>query len=76
MILEYAIDASDFPEVASNAVVLVDAVVQVSRPPSAAASPNPIQAVWMEGVFSALIGASGVFPVFEAPQGLPPSPPL
>ena len=28
--LEYAIEAAEFPEVASNAVVLVDAAVQVS----------------------------------------------
>ena len=39
--LEYVIDARDIPEVASNAIVLVDAVVQTSHPLCAAASPNP-----------------------------------
>ena len=76
--LEYAIDAEEFPYVASNAVVLVDAAVQVPCPPSAAASPNPLSAVRITGIFEALIGAGDIIPVFEAPQGLPPllPPPL
>ena len=52
--LEYVIDARDVLEVASNAVVLVDAVIQTSHPPSAAASPNPIRGVQIEGFFSAM----------------------
>ena len=74
--LEYALDALEFLEVASNAVVLVDAAVQVSRLPLAASLPNPIRAVRIEGMFSALIGANSVFPVFEVPQEPPPLPTL
>ena len=66
--LEYVIDARDIPEVASNAIVLVDAVVQTSHPLCAAASPNPIQGVQIEGFFSAFVDAGSVFPVFEAPR--------
>ena len=66
--LEYVIDARDIPEVASNAIVLVDAVVQTSHPPSAAASSNPIRGVQIEGFFSAFVHAGSVFPVFEAPR--------
>ena len=65
--LEYAIDAAEFPEVASNTVVLVDAAIQVSCPPTAAASPNLIRAVWIEGIFPALISAGDIIPVFEGP---------
>ena len=42
---EYVIDARDIPEVARNAIVQVDAVVQTSHPLSPAALPNPIQGV-------------------------------
>ena len=73
--LEYVINARDVPEVASNAVVLVDAVVQTSRPPSAAASPSPIRGVQIEGFFLAFVDAEGIFPVFEAPRQPPSSPP-
>ena len=65
--LKYAIEAAEFPEVASNAMVLVDAAVQYLRPSSAAASPNPIRGVRITSIFEALIGAGDIIPIFEAP---------
>ena len=70
--LEYFMDADEFPEVAANAVVLVDAVTQYSRPSLAAASPNPLIGIRITELLEAVI--TGVAPVFEAPQR-PPSPP-
>ena len=76
--LEFFIE-SDEPEVASNAIVLVDAATQVSRPPSrpgsARASPRPFLGVRVSGVVEALITAA--VPVFAArsPQASSPPPP-
>ena len=76
--LEFFIEAED-PEVASNAVVLVDATTQVSRPPSrpgsARASPRPFVGVRISGVVEALITAA--VPVFaqRSPRASPPPPP-
>ena len=73
--VEYFIEADD-PEVASNALVLVDAETQVSRPPSrpgsARASPRPAIGFRVSGVIEAVITA--VAPVFEArsPRASPP----
>ena len=53
---------------ASNAIVLVNVVVQTSHPLCAAALPNPIQGIQIEGFFSAFVDAGSVFPVFEAPR--------
>ena len=67
------------PEVASNAVVLVDAETQWSRPPSrpasAAASPRPFVGIRISGVVEALITAA--VPVFapRSPRASPPPPP-
>ena len=46
----------------------------MSRLPSAAASPDLIRAIHIEGVFTTLIGASGIVLVFQVPKGLPPLP--
>ena len=76
--VEYFLEADD-PEVASNAVVLVDAQTQVSRPPSrpgsARASPRPVVGFRVSGVIEALITAAA--PVFAArsPRASPPPPP-
>ena len=76
--VEYFLEADD-PEVASNAVVLVDAETQVSRPPSrpgsARASPRPAIGFRVSGVIEAVITA--VAPVFAArsPRASPPPPP-
>ena len=75
--VEFFIEAED-PEVASNAIVLVDAATQVSRPPSrpgsARASPRPFIGVRVSGVVEALITAA--VPVFAArsPRASPPPP--
>ena len=67
------------PVVASNAVVLVDAQTQWSRPPSrpgsAAASPRPVVGIRISGVVEALITAAA--PVFapRSPRASPPPPP-
>merc|ERR1711978_664138 len=73
--VEYYLEAED-PEVASNAVILVDAATQVSRPPSrpgsARASPRPpIVGLRISGVVEALITAAA--PVYAARS--PPPPP-
>ena len=76
--VEYFLEADD-PEVASNAVVLVDATTQVSRPPSrpgsAQASPRPVVGIRISGVIEALITAAA--PVFatRSPRASPPPPP-
>ena len=76
--VEYWIEAED-PEVASNAIVLVDATTQVSRPPSrpgsARASPRPFVGVRVSGVIEAIITAAA--PVFasRSPRASSPPPP-
>ena len=76
--VEFFIEEED-PEVASNAIVLVDAATQVSRPPSrpgsARASPRPFIGVRVSGVVEALITAA--VPVFAArsPRASSPPPP-
>ena len=59
--VEYYLEAED-PEVTSNAVILVDAQTQVSRPPSrpgsARASPRPVIGLRISGVVEALITAA------------------
>ena len=75
--LEFFIE--DEPEVASNAVVLVDACTQVSRPPSrpgsARSSPRPVIGIRISGVIEALVTAAA--PVYAArpPRASPPPPP-
>ena len=75
--VEYFIEED--PEVASNAVILVDAQTQWSRPPSrpgsAAASPRPVVGIRISGVVEALITAA--VPVFapRSPRASPPPPP-
>ena len=58
---EYVLEALD-PEIASNAVVVVDAATQYSRPASrlgsAAASPRPFIGLRISGVVEALITAA------------------
>ena len=76
--VEYFLEADD-PEIASNAVVLVDAETQVSRPPSrpgsARSSPRPVLGFRVSGVIEAVITAAA--PVFAArsPRTSPPPPP-
>ena len=76
--VEFFLEADD-PEVASNAVVLVDAETQVSRPPSrlgsARSSPRPVLGFRVSGVIEAVITAAA--PVFatRSPRASPPPPP-
>ena len=76
---EYVLEADD-PEIASNAVVVVDATTQWSRPSSrpgsAAASPRPVIGLSISGVVEALITAAA--PVFapRPPRASPPPPPV
>ena len=76
--VEFFMEADD-PEVASNAVVLVDAETQVSRPPSrpgsARSSPRPVLGFRVSGVIEAVITAAA--PVFatRSPRASPPPPP-
>ena len=76
--VEYFLEADD-PEVASNAIILVDAQTQVSRPPSAhaspRASPRPIIGLRISGVVEAII--TGATPVYatRSPRASPPPPP-
>ena len=58
--LKYFLNARNVLEVASNAIILVDAIMPTSRALSAAASPNPIHGILIEGVFLAFIDASSV----------------
>ena len=76
--VEYFLEAED-PEVASNAIVLVDAQTQVSRPPSrlgsARASPRPVIGVRISGVIEALITAAAPVYAARSPRASPPPPP-
>ena len=76
--VEYIIEADD-PEVASNAVVLVDAQTQVSRPPSrpgsARSSPRPFLGIRVSGVIEALITAAAPVYSQRSPRASPPPPP-
>ena len=79
---EYVIEED--PEIASNAVVLVDACTQWSRPPSrpssrpgsAAASPRPFIGLRISGVVKALITAAAPVYAPRAPRASPPPPPV
>ena len=78
---EYWIEGDD-PEVASNAIVVVDAATQwscpSSRPGSAAASPAPVVGLRISGVVEAIITSAA--PVFAPrpprPSASPPPPPI
>ena len=76
--VEYYLEADD-PEVASNAVILVDATTQVSRPPSrpgsARASPHPIIGLRISGVVEAVITAAAPVYATRSPRASPPPPP-
>ena len=76
--VEYYLEADD-PEVASNAVVLVDATTQVSRPPSrpgsARASPHPIIGLRISGLVEAVITAAAPVYATRSPRASPPPPP-
>ena len=76
--VEYYLEADD-PEVASNALILVDAQTQWSRPPSrpgsAAASPRPVIGIRLSGVVEALITAAVPMYAPRSPCTSPPPPP-
>ena len=76
---KYALEAED-PEVASNAVLRVDAATQWSRPSSrpgsAAASPRPIIGLRISGVVEALITAAAPVYATHSPRASLPPPPL
>ena len=76
--VEYYLEADD-PEVASNAVILVDACTQVSRPPSrpgpARQSPHPIIGLRISGVVEAVITAAAPVYATRSPRASPPPPP-
>ena len=76
--VEYYLEADD-PEVASNAVILVDAQTQVSRPPSrpgsARASPHPVIGLRISGVVEAIITAAAPVYATRSPRASPPPPP-
>ena len=76
--VEYYLEAED-PEIASNAVILVDAQTQVSRPPSrpgsARASPRPVIGLRISGVVEALITAAAPVYAARSPRASPPPPP-
>ena len=76
--VEYFLEADD-PEVASNAIILVDAQTQVSRPPSAhaspRASPRPIIGLRISGVVEAIITAAAPVYATRSPRASPPPPP-
>ena len=78
--LEYWIEEAD-PEIASNAIITIDAATQYSRPSSrpglAAASPRPIIGLCISGAIEAIItGAAPVYaPRQPRPPALAPSPP-
>ena len=75
--LEFFIEED--PEIASNAVVLVDAQTQVSRPPSrpgsARASPRPVIVLRISGIVEALITAAAPVYAARSPRASPPPPP-
>ena len=72
---KYWTEGDDAPEVASNAIVVVDIATQWSRPfsrlGSAAASPAPLVGVRISGVIEAIITSAA--PVYQAPRQPPPS---
>ena len=78
--VEYWIEEDD-PEIASNAVICIDACTQYSRPSSrpgsAAASPRPIIGLRISGAIEAIItGAAPVYaPREPRPSTSAPSPP-
>ena len=76
--VEYFLEADD-PEVASNAIILVDAQTQVSRPPSARASPraspHPIIGLRISGVVEAIITPAAPVYATRSPRASPPPPP-
>ena len=76
---EYILEADD-PEIASNAVVVVDATTQWSRPSSrpgsADASPRPVISLRISGVVEALITAAAPVYAPQAPRASPPPPPV
>ena len=76
---EYVLEADD-PEIASNAVVVVDATTQWSRPSSrpgsAAASLRPVIGLRILGVVEALITAAAPVYAARSPRASPPPPPL
>ena len=76
--VEFFIETED-PEIASNAVVLVDAQTQVSRPPSrpgsARGSPRPVIGLRISGVVEALITAAAPVYAARSPHASPPPPP-
>ena len=76
--VEYYLEAEE-PEVASNALILVDAQTQWSRPPSrpgsAAASPRPVIGLRISGVLEALITAAAPVYAARSPRASPPPPP-
>ena len=76
---EYVLEADD-PEVASNAVVVVDATTQWSRPSScpgsAAASPRPVIGLRISGVVEALITAAASVYAPRPLRASPPPPPV
>ena len=75
--LEFFIEED--PEIASNAVVLVDAQTQVSQPPlrpgSARASPRPVIGLRISGIVEALITAAAPVYAARSPRASPPPPP-
>ena len=75
--LEFFIEED--PEIASNAIVLVDAQTQVSRPPSrpgsARASPRPVIGLRISGVIEALVTAAAPVYAARSPRTSPPPPP-
>ena len=76
---KYVLEAED-PEIASNAVVVVDATTQWSRPSSrpgsAAASPRPVIGLRISGVVEALITAAAPVYATRSPRASPPLPPV
>ena len=76
--VEFFIETED-PEIASNAVVLMDAQTQVSRPPSrpgsARGSPRPVIGLRISGVVEALITAAAPVYAARSPRASPPPPP-
>ena len=72
--LEYWIEEAD-PEIASNAIICINAATQYSRqssrPDSAAASPRPIIGLRISGAIEAII--TGAAPVYAPRQPRPPA---
>ena len=76
---EYVLEGDD-PEIASNAIVVVDQGTQwsrsSSRPGSAAASPAPVIGLRISGVVKAIITAAAPVYAPRPPRASPPPPPL